>query len=73
LAEHTLKISYSWKNPVPETRKAPVLIIDQYVISKDFIKKKFEAYHDHCFSNRYVIGIHIRDTDVTCKNEFNIL
>ena len=68
----TLKIPHQWTDPGSELRAETSSIIKKYVRPRDYLINKVEQFSSEHFHNKYVIGVHMRATDVTDPNEHNI-
>lgn len=68
----SLKIPYLWNDPPSETRKTASEIIKKYVRPRKYILEQVTAYMDEHMANEYVVGVHIRGTDVNDRIEHNI-
>jgi len=70
--KHTLKIPWSWEDPDVNIRKKAAIIIQKYLHPRKYIIDKSGAFYEQNMSGQYMIGLHLRSTDVTDKNEHNI-
>lgn len=69
---NSLKIPFKWDDPDNEIRKKAAQIIAQYIKPRKFIAEKVEQFFDENMKDTYVVGVHIRGTDVTDVNQHNI-
>lgn len=71
--DQSLRIPYKWEDPDTTVRLAASKIISTYVRPRTYLKNKIEEFFEANMSNRFVIGLHIRATDVNdLKTEYNI-
>ncbi len=67
----SLKIPYKWNDPNQQLRIKSSHIISQYIRPRNYIQKKVDTFINNNMKGNYVIGTHIRGTDVTDKQEHN--
>lgn len=68
----TLKIPYKWTDPSKNLRQKASQIIREYIRPRSYIAKKVDDFYTQNMKDRFVIGVHMRATDVTDINEHNI-
>lgn len=70
--KNSLKIPHGWHDPDNEVRSHASAIIDQYIRPRTYILDKANAFIQENTKGVYTIGVHIRGTDVTDKNQHNV-
>ena len=68
----TLKIPYKWADPDEALRRRASQIIETYVRPRAYILEKVTQFYQEHLAGQYVIGVHMRATDVTDSQEHNI-
>jgi hypothetical protein len=69
LAGMALSIPYISGNPDPALRQLTSEIIQNFVIPRQYIKKKAEAFFAEHMESHEVIGVHVRGTDAVSTRE----
>jgi Nodulation protein Z (NodZ). len=72
LRNQTLVLPYKWKDPDLNLRQRTSHIIQKYVRPRIHLCDKFERFYNQQMKGKYIIGLHIRASDVRDKWEHNI-
>lgn len=70
--QRTLRIPYKWKDPSRLIRLEASQIIRTYVRPRSYILSRVNGFYKQYLQENYVIGVHMRATDVTDVDEHNI-
>lgn len=65
----TLPIPYQWDDPSDALRWKAKAIVDEFVRPRCYIRKKAEEFFAQHMDGHHLIGIHVRGTDATSKQE----
>lgn len=68
----TIRIPYKWKDPNLKLRLKTSKLIENYIRPKAYIHKKVKAFYAEQMLGYFVLGVHLRATDVTDPDEQNI-
>ncbi len=68
----TLKIPYKWDDPSQSIRQKASKIIESHVRPRLYIEQKKLEFYNQKMKGHFVIGVHMRATDVTDDKEHNI-
>lgn len=69
LRGRTLPIPYLWDDPGTTLRLQVRAIIEQYIRPRDYVLAKVDRFYREHLEGHYVLGVHVRGTDATSKQE----
>jgi hypothetical protein len=65
----TLSIPYQWDDPSDALRSTAKAIVEDFVQPRSYILHKVDEFYNRHMAGQYLIGVHVRGTDATSKQE----